>query len=384
MPGFRDFFNDHVREWSRRKHEVLSGYVKPFTQILGKYFGPVYVIDGFAGRGYYGTGADKKDGSPLRIAKLAREPVSRELRCVNVELRRAEFANLEEATAPYPDIVENIRGAFADHVDAILEKIDGAPTLFFIDPFGFRGLTWDTIAKLGNRDPAFKTELLINFFAPTFHRDARLAGAENKLSPAFEKRLNLIMGHDEWKPIWEDASLDYEERCARVTDLFCRGLERFGFIASKYPIREHIYGRLKYYLIHATRHPLGRQIMSEVFYGVNTKYLRLRAEHLDEERLADTMQPALVGMETLVNAPAVEELEKPLVDALTKDVEAIIRERHELTFLELHDALIVKWFGVLIEKHYKQVCRELQGDGKIDYEGGRLPNDESVIRHIKG
>ena len=96
------------------------------------------------------------------------------------------------------------------------------------------------------------------------------------------------------------------------------------------------------------------------------------------------MQPALVGMETLVNAPAVEELEKPLVDALTKDVEAIIRERHELTFLELHDALIVKWFGVLIEKHYKQVCRELQGDGKIDYEGGRLPNDESVIRHIKG
>jgi hypothetical protein len=59
-----DFF-ERKREWSRRKHEVLEGYVPQFSRILGRDRGSVYFVDGFAGRGYYGSEDDREDGSPL-------------------------------------------------------------------------------------------------------------------------------------------------------------------------------------------------------------------------------------------------------------------------------------------------------------------------------
>ncbi len=372
-----DFFAS-IREWSRRKHEVLFKYLKPFARILHK----VYVIDGFAGRGYYGDGEEREDGSPLAVAKLAQELAPLEISCINVERGATEFFDLQEATLPYADIVENIHGDFGEEVDSILEKIGNAPAFFFVDPFGFQGLTWKTIAKIGRRNA--KTELLITFFAPAFNREAALARSDEEIGRSYERHLRLVMGDDRWKTIGEDPSLKYEQRGARVTNLYCQALqEDLGFMANKFPIREQVDGRLKYYLIFATRNRTGRKIMSEVFYGVYTRHLRLRAKRQEQERLIETRQPVLLGMEGVLNPEPVEEVEAWYINLLRDDVETLLRERGELTFLEVHDELIPDWFGQLIGRHYKQVCQELRARAKIDYDRAkRLPSDDTVIRYI--
>ena len=67
---------------------------------------------------------------------------------------------------------------------------------------------------------------------------------------------------------------------------------------------------------------------------------------------------------------------------LSDEAEALLKKKAEITFLEFHDALIVKWFGLLIEKHYKQICLALRGQGKITYDGKRRPKDDTLIRYI--
>ena len=67
MPS--DFFGD-IKEWSKRKHQLVSKYLDGFVRILGgssKDY--VYYVDGFAGEGIYG---DNYKGSPVRAAELAK------------------------------------------------------------------------------------------------------------------------------------------------------------------------------------------------------------------------------------------------------------------------------------------------------------------------
>ena len=60
------------KEWSARKHELVSSYLESFTKILGgSSRGIVYYVDGFAGRGMYDDGVAgslstcARDGPPM-------------------------------------------------------------------------------------------------------------------------------------------------------------------------------------------------------------------------------------------------------------------------------------------------------------------------------
>src|SRR4051812_35336233 len=99
-------FFDQKREWSRRKHEVLESYLAPFWRIVGRDGKPVYVADGFAGRGHFGEGQEREDGSPLLAAKIARELADTGRYspfCINVEADAAEYERLVAAMQPYAD-----------------------------------------------------------------------------------------------------------------------------------------------------------------------------------------------------------------------------------------------------------------------------------------
>ncbi|MPZ49682.1 MAG: three-Cys-motif partner protein TcmP [Dehalococcoidia bacterium] len=364
-------FFERKREWSRRKHDVLSGYLPQFTRILGQYHGRIYAVDGFAGRGYYGEDEERESGSPLLFAEIAAKLENYQLRCINVEVVRKEFENLQIATAPYLSHIDNRFGSFDRNVESILRDIGQSPTFFFLDPFGLKGLEWETMSKVGNRYKGFKTELLINFNAPKFDRDAGwLDSRYERKRDSFLRRLDKVMGpSSNWRGIFDKDS-SREERYREIATPYKSGLENeFGFIASIFPIRTVEDGSLKYYLIHAARHPLGRRIIGHIFYGVHQQYLRARAILLQQ----GGVQLGLDGI--AVPKLSIEQMEEEDLKLLVQDVLGALLERGPMHFGELQDYLADKWVGRMVEKHYRSACNQLRTRGVVSWSGTTLKED---------
>lgn len=150
MPDADVFFNE-MEDWSQRKIDLIAAYIHGAAHILGTKTSMVYV-DGFAGPGRY---EDGNKGSPLRMAELAQECITNDwsysFRCINVERVAGRFADLTSATAPYANLVTNFYGEFSDHANTILERIGMSPTVFFLDPFGVKGIPWSVICKIVGR-----------------------------------------------------------------------------------------------------------------------------------------------------------------------------------------------------------------------------------------
>src|SRR5690242_546099 len=116
-----DFFKS-MREWSRRKHQVLEQYADAFTRIKGD----LYCVDGFAGRGEY---RDGNRGSPMLTAEIAKRYLDEgrryRLRCINVEKNPEHFSHLQSLTAGHPvGVATNYGpGDFSRYVGKILQDI---------------------------------------------------------------------------------------------------------------------------------------------------------------------------------------------------------------------------------------------------------------------
>jgi len=371
--GASNVFFDRKKEWSHRKHESLEGYMPQFARILGQYYGPVFAVDGFAGQGFYGTGADREKGSPLLFAEIAEELKGYELRCINVELLDAEFENLMEATAPYARHVDNRHGSFAQHVESILEDIGAAPAFFFLDPFGLRGLEWATLSKVGTRNPQLKTEMLINFMAPRFDLDAGwLFSTHEKTAQQFLAKLDRVMGPLDWRRIWQQERLPRDRRFEEIAELYCSGLRsHFSFKASKFAIRA-ARGGLKYYLVFATRSDLARRIMGSVLYGAQQRYLEALVEEQAELDLTRGRQLTLGELGEHKRIPMLEELEAKDVEQLTGQILALLREQGQLTFAEIQDCLIEEWFARMTAKHHRLACNRLREQGSLTWDGKGL------------
>ena len=108
----------------------------------------VLYIDGFAGPGKYRGG---EDGSPMIALKAARDHSAKpkaEIVFIFIEKERDRFEHLEGVVAEIkPTLPANFRvncvhGEFDDQMTGVLDDLDAqrkriAPSLVFIDPFGF-------------------------------------------------------------------------------------------------------------------------------------------------------------------------------------------------------------------------------------------------------
>jgi three-Cys-motif partner protein len=185
-----EFFTGR-RLTSKLKHFVLRRYMKEFAYHLGSMNSTVFYVDGFAGAGVY-EGPPREDGSPLLIARLAREirtgPNAVTLRCINVEAIPGRFGSLEAATREFvPDVIEkNIRSTFVEAIPEILSLVGDAAAFFFIDPFGTKDIPFGELLPIFRRKA--RTEVLI-----TLHTDgiAKKAGWFAKLdAPKVKDREN--------------------------------------------------------------------------------------------------------------------------------------------------------------------------------------------------
>lgn len=271
MPaGKQDSFFTSAKTWSRRKHNILTKYLMPFSAKVGSRAKEVVIVDGFAGAAKYG---DEYEGSPLLIARVADEcakwqnPVS--LRIINVEAKRAHYKSLCEVTKPWVErgIVCNKRGQFGKLVPDIMAEIGDKPAFFFVDPYGPSPLHFSYLRPiLERRQPI--TEFIINFDADGLRRLADDLRANTtheigrKACDSIVALVDNILGNDRWQRYFRTDRMTAYERELFLVENYKESLTRFGYKVVAYPIRETIHNSPKYWLVYCTRHPDGLMLMN--------------------------------------------------------------------------------------------------------------------------
>lgn len=388
MPKDAVEFSENMPEWSKWKHEILLGYLGAFAGILQK-FQTVYFVDGFAGAAKYDDGSES---SALRTAKLADSIESNpsrkyKLRCINVEQNRSVFKKLEQNTSEFSTFVTNYQGSFNSNVGKILGKIGDQPTLFFLDPFGVKGLDWDKLKYVFARQPSGNlniiTELLIRYDVQAV---ARVAGFVGKTDDVAQKNVKVLLSIfgldtiDQWYELISETGSDIEG----LTKAYEQRLREYFDHVVKMPIKKSGTDQLKYYLIFATRNPKAIAAMNDVLYKVEN----IRDQLETEKEFKSTGQMSMfddVKDDFVLNE--LSALKKRVLDVL--EVEKSLSRANLVTQVSMTE----NSFGYFSSSHFTavlggrtrnlQIPKEFESlKGQISLSGGTASNDKTIIKLV--
>lgn len=370
-----DFF-DVMHEWSDRKLKLLEKYIDPAAKILGS-IKQIYYVDGFAGRGKYRDGAN---GSPIRIAELAQQFESEgkpySFRCINVEENGEYFANLQTETTKFGRIVQNIHGRFADNLDRILFLIDDQPAIFFLDPFGIKGIDWSAVRKIIWRKAP--TDLWIRFD----HIDARRLDGNFEVNEKKFDNLPTVFGIQDEERLHAilSAGNTPEERIRDCMELYRKQLEeefkrakKGSGYANSYAIKS-LTALDKYYLMFATSHEKGIVLASNVVYGVEEDYQKELQEYNEMQQggKPEAEQMYLFAEEE----PTPEKIFQEKVSHLKNDIVKKCKGR-TLSRLNIHARILDTWFGRIRATHMTQALKNLKNEGYILEMSGNISDDKT-------
>ena len=339
-----------MKPHTRAKHQILEEYLKQWLPILGLTVPKIVYLDGFAGPGVYSAG---EPGSPVIALKTATEHSLahrfKEIVFWFMEDNPARAETLRKTLeAQFPALPAKFHYTvkveeFAAGLDETLNEIESsggnlAPTLAFIDPFGFSGIPMKLIKRVLGYN---KCEVLITFmssFILRFHDDLR------------EDALDELYGTSEWREVKNIA--DRKERERFVVDLYVRQLEKAGtkFHRTFEMIGEN--NQLVYHLVFATTHIAGLEAMKEAMVKVDRRRTFRISDRTDPQQtfLFDYFSDAWISEA----ATAVHEKftgQKALIDVVKKFV------LKETPFL-----------------FRKAILRRLEKEGKITEVTGRKRN----------
>ena len=166
------------KEHTKVKHEILNKYLEAWTNILGKFY-QLNIFDCFAGRGKF---SEREDGSPFIIIKALTNVHKKTGRpnkatCFFIEKNKNNFENLIFEINKDPIYkthrdwlnIECFNEEFSDVATDIIDKYkkNMAPSFFFIDPFGFGGVSFNVIKEILD---IRRTEVFISFMVRDVNR----------------------------------------------------------------------------------------------------------------------------------------------------------------------------------------------------------------------
>jgi len=172
----KDYWDITNRPHTKLKLEIFNKYLNSWCSIFeGQYWArDIYIVDCFAGRGFYRNGEDTIDGSPLIALKKAkvfqdkfrnRETKNKsrfKIKCIFIEKNKRHCKELEKILKSFDDVdCKIVCGDFNQEIGSIIKEIGTNPALFFIDPFGIKELKKEGIIPIIKKEGA--KDILLNY-----------------------------------------------------------------------------------------------------------------------------------------------------------------------------------------------------------------------------
>jgi len=259
-----EFFINQT-EASRIKAEIVSKYFYSWSTIIGSTVTKLGYLDFFCGPGKY------KDGSlstPLLILnKVVGDPKlqgslvtifqdSNENYVTELKGHVAAISGIEQLK--YPPFIDV--SAVDDQLVAQLKKIQLIPSLIFVDPFGYNGLSLDL---LGTAIKDWGCDCIF------FFNYNRINAALN--NPVFTKNVNLIFGEEIANKLRTDIEhLEPDDRQRLILDQLSVALKS---VNGKYCVLFKFFQEDKektsHFLALVTKHQKGYEVMKDVMARVS-------------------------------------------------------------------------------------------------------------------
>ena len=253
---------------TQAKHLILKRYLDRWFPILGKKERAINYIDGFAGPGEYQSG---EEGSPQIALRAAMAHVQQGSLSPDVKIDFSFIESDPESAAhlkkrlaslqtPRSFHVEVIPGEFAQVMTAELDRITTAgmalaPTFAFVDPFGFSGIPYESMARILRFK---KCEVFVNVMVEFINRF--LEHPDQKIVAHFPE----TFGTEVVLKIPDQ----FGDREKAILALYRTQLSKL----AKYVGRFDMHGRRDqktYSLFFASNHPLGFEKMKEAMWSVD-------------------------------------------------------------------------------------------------------------------
>lgn len=266
----KDFFENATNS-SKVKISMVSQYFAMWSNVMKKKKEKIAFIDLFAGPGYYDDGTPSV---PIRVMEhTISEPVKRKkVQALfndgdphNVELLKENLKRIEGyEQLEYEPIVENevINADFKSK----LEGVSFVPTLLYVDPYGYSGLTMDLVGEV-LKD--WGCDCIFFFNYNRFN-----AGIEN---PSLEKgAVQSIFGEDKTAKLKDEImGKNPKERELHTLNFLREELKsRKGSYTLAFRFRQTKKEKTGHYLILTSKHPLAHKLFKDIAYRQATSYLQ--------------------------------------------------------------------------------------------------------------
>lgn len=343
-----DQFFEEIKEQSLVKATIVRKYFYAWAKVIipyaKRYNMNIGYIDLFAGRGCYEDGTPS---TPIQILKTAIQNQDMKDMLVtifndrdpeNIRLLKAAISELPgiETLKHEPAIYND---EICDEVVKEFETIDFVPTLFFVDPYGYKGLSLDlfnSILKDWGCDCIF-----------FFNYNRINPGLNN---PIVKNHMNALFGTERTEKLRSKlVTLDSNERELTIIEEIAQALKEGGKYVLPFRFKNDKGNRTSHHLIFVSKNQLGYGIMKDIMANESTPNSDMQGVPSFEYSPATSRQVLLFDL----NRP-LDDLEEMLLNDFsgrTLKMRRIYEEHNVDT--------------PYILKNYKKVLLQLEGQGKI-------------------
>ncbi len=225
-----------------------------------------------------------------------------------------------------------------EEIVKLFEEMSLVPTLFFVDPWGYKGLSLRLINSV-MKDWACECIFFFNYSRINM-------GLAN---PIVREHMNALFGEERGEELRERLEpMSPKERELTIVEEICEALiEMGGKYTLPFGFKNATGTRTKHHLIFVSKHPLGYKIMKRVM--------------ANESSSAEQGVPSFEYSPATERQPLLFELSRPLDDLGEMLLDEFAGQT--LTMEQIYDEH--NYGRRYIDKNYKDVLTKLEVDGKI-------------------
>jgi hypothetical protein len=232
--------------WSKRKYNLLSGYLTHLTNHRPKAIDQLYCVDAFAGGGPF------DNRLPIPTLRRAADPFSKGARPLGVKFIKVATNHSKGGSERPSDFgtINTASGPFAKLFPNILSIVGNKPAMLFLNPGGPPPVALSSLKPILQRKQVH-TELIVKFDAEVLWRAAvescvTHCGHTNRCSTAV-KQIAKILG------VQTMTDISCAGPAAALVGNYVARIAEFGFVVVAYRIRDELSLPTNSFLIYCTR-----------------------------------------------------------------------------------------------------------------------------------